>query len=657
MQFRPTRRKEDRGFGRVFSFLGRIFAVFGVAIFISLCFLLVTLHRAVNYAPPPLPDNIVLTYKLKPALYKTGEKPSLRGPLLRPPTTLHEIVDAIDMAADDSRVTALVIHAGASRYDLAEIQELRDAVHRFRAKDKKTYLYSESFGGMGGGTGAYYLAAAFDEIWLQPLGTVSITGIGSEMPFLKGVMDKFGVEAAFDSRGKYKNAMESLTRTGMSKASRDMMTELLGDLAAQITAGIAADRGLTPEEVKKLIDTAPHLGAEAVEKKLVDRLDHYDVLLEEVKKTAARTEDDDDDEDAEEKDEDGEEDAEEDAARTIDLLGYGFSAKVEAEDEGMVGFLSQLIRKNPPVTAHAGKDKIALIYAAGAIVPSKDGGGASPLSDGEPMFADRIAASIRGAAQNNSVAAIVLRMDSPGGSPVAAEAIRRAVVYAREKDKKVIISMGSAAASGGYWAVANADHIVASPATLTGSIGVFAGKIVLEDLWKKLGVSWESINTGKNADMWSAQSHFSPTARKRFEALLDHIYNSFVGIVAEGRGMTTDEVEKIAQGRVWSGKQALDAGLVDSLGGLAEALQKAKELAGFKPEEAVPVIQYPPRRSTLELLFELFTESAVSGVPPISTTLAQLPAGAAELLQLWTLSQNSSEPLAISPLAIGLTAR
>lgn len=645
MQFKPTRRKEDQGFGRVFSFLGRIFAVFGFALFISLCFFLATVHRAVNYAPPPLPDNILLTYKLKPNLYKTSQKPSLRGPLLRPPTTLHEIVDAIDMASTDDRVSGLVIHAGASHYDLAEIQELRDVIHRFRDKGKKAWIYSENFGGMGGGTGSYYLAAAFDEIWLQPLGVVSITGISSETPFLKGVMEKFGIEASFDHRGKYKSAMESLTRTGMSKPSRQMMTELLGDLAAQITEGIAADRGLKPETVRQLIDTAPHLGTEAAENKLIDKLEHYDVLLETAKEEAGKRIEKDPNETEEEEAE----------VKSIDLLGYGFSAKVEEDEEGMVGFLSQLIRKKAPVTAHEGKDKIALIYASGAIVPSKDGGGASPMSGGEPMFADRISSSIRSAAQDDDIAAIVLRMDSPGGSPTAAEAIRRAVVYAREKDKKVIVSMGAAAASGGYWAVVNADHIVAAPATLTGSIGVFAGKMVLEDLWKKLGITWESVNIGKNADMWSSQSQFSATARKRFNALLDHIYDTFVSLVAEGRGMTKEEVEKVAQGRVWTGKQALDAGLVDSLGGLEEALQKAKDMAGFKPEEAVPVVQYPPRRSTLELLFELFTESAVSGVPPISTAL-QLPDGAAELLQIWTLSRSQTEPLVISPLAIGLTA-
>lgn len=656
MQFKPTRRREDRGFARVFSFLGRIFAVFGFALFISLCLLLVTLNRAVNYAPPPLPDNILLTYKLKPELYKTSQKPSLSGPLLRPPTTLHEIVDAIDMAANDDRVAALLIHAGASHYDLAEIQELRDVIHRFRAKDKKAYIYSEGFGGMGGGTGAYYLAAAFDEIWLQPMGSVSITGISGEVPFLKGVMEKFGVEAALDHRGKYKNAVESLTRKGMSKPSREMMTELLGDLAAQIIAGISADRGLTEEEVKKLIDTAPHLGAEAVENKLIDKLEHYDILLEAVKQAVQEEDNTDAEKTAEENTKATATEKAEKDVKTIDLLGYGFSAKVQDDDEGMVGFLSQLIRKKPPVTAHEGKDKIALIYAAGAIVPSKDGGGASPLSGGEPMFADKISAHIRSAAKNDSIAAIVLRMDSPGGSPGAAEAIRRAVVYAREKDKKVIVSMGAAAASGGYWAVVNADHIVATPATLTGSIGVFAGKMVLEDMWKKLGVTWESVNIGENAGMWSAQSHFSPSARKRFDALLDHIYNSFVALVAEGRGMTVEEVENVAQGRVWTGKQALENGLVDSLGGLEEALQKAKEIAGFAPEDVLPVVQYPPRRSTLELLFKLFTESAVSGVPPISTNI-QLPDGAAELLHLWALSQSSNEPLAISPLAIGLTVR
>ncbi|TNE30788.1 MAG: signal peptide peptidase SppA [Alphaproteobacteria bacterium] len=651
MQSQHTRRKEDKGSGRFFSFLGRIFAVFGFALFIAICFFLATVHRAVNYAPPPLPENILLTYKLKPNLYKTSQKPSLRGPLLRPPTTLHEIVDAIDMAATDDRVSGLVIHAGASHYDLAEIQELRDVIHRFRDKGKKAWIYSESFGGMGGGTGSYYLAAAFDEIWLQPLGLVSITGISSETPFLKGVMEKFGVEASFDHRGQYKSAMESLTRTGMSEASHRMMTELLGDLAAQITEGIAADRSLTPEEVRKLIDTAPHLGTEAVENKLINKLEHYDVLLETAKKEAAEKIK----ADAHKNENDDEDEEENEKVKTIDLLGYGFSAKVEEDEEGMVGFLSQLIRKKAPVTAHEGKDKIALIYASGAIVPSKDGGGASPMSGGEPMFADRISSSIRSAAQDDDIAAIVLRMDSPGGSPTAAEAIRRAVVYAREKEKKVIVSMGAAAASGGYWAVVNADHIVAAPATLTGSIGVFAGKMVLEDLWKKLGITWESVNIGKNADMWSSQSQFSPTARKRFNALLDHIYNTFVSLVAEGRGMTTEEVEKVAQGRVWTGKQALDAKLVDSLGGLEDALQKAKEMAGFKPEEAVPVVQYPPRRSTLELLFELFTESAVSGVPPISTDI-QLPEGATELLQIWTLSRSQSEPLVISPLAIGLTA-
>jgi protease-4 len=657
MQTNLTRRKEDKGFGRVFSFLGRIFAVFGFALFISICFFLATVHRAVNYAPPPLPENILLTYKLKPNLYKTSQKPSLRGPLLRPPTTLHEIVDAIDMAATDDRVSGLVIHAGASHYDLAEIQELRDVIHRFRDKGKKAWIYSENFGGMGGGTGTYYLAAAFDEIWLQPLGVVSITGISSETPFLKGVMEKFGIEAEFDHRGQYKSAMESLTRKDMSQPSRRMMTELLGDLAAQITEGIAADRGMTPEEVRKLIDTAPHLGTEAAENKLIDKLEHYDILLETAKeeaekqiKSAAHKNDDDDDDD-----DDDEKEDEEEGIKTIDLLGYGFSAKVEEDEEGMVGFLSQLIRKKAPVTAHKGKDKIALIYASGAIMPSKDGGGASPLSGGEPMFADRISSSIRSAAQNEEIAAIVLRMDSPGGSPTAAEAIRRAVVYAREKDKKIIVSMGGAAASGGYWAVVNADHIVAAPATLTGSIGVFAGKMVLEDLWKKLGITWESVNIGENADMWSSQSQFSPTARKRFSALLDHIYDSFVALVAEGRGMTPEEVEKVAQGRVWTGKQALEVGLIDSLGGLEEALQKAKEMAGFKPEEAVPVVQYPPRRSTLELLFELFTESAVSGVPPISTAMP-LPEGAAELLQIWALSRSQTEPLVISPLAIGLTS-
>jgi len=632
MRFNPARRREDKGTGRVLAFFGRFFAIFGIAAFISLFFLLLTLHRAINFEPPPLPQNILLTYKLPPDLYETNQKPSLRGPLLRPPTTLQEIVEAIDLAAYDNRVSGLVIHTGSSSYNLAQIQELRDAVRRFRAQGKPATLYAEGFGGMSAGMGSYYLASVFDEIWVQPMGFVSITGLRSEIPFLKGTLEKFGIAPDFDVRGKYKSAAETLTHTSMSAPHREMMESLLADLSGQIRDGIAENRGMTEDNVRKLIDNAPYSGSEAAASGLIDREEHYDLLIEAAKQAAG------------------------DDVRIIDLLGYGFSARVAREEKGMSGFLSQLLRDKAPKSAYRDKTKIALVYASGTIVSSRDATSFAPFAPmgagNEPMFADRIASAIRSAANDDEIAAIVLRIDSPGGAPGAAEAIRRAVEFARNKEKIVVASMGNVAASGGYWAVVNADHIIAAPATLTGSIGVFAGKIVLDELWKKLDMRWDSISEGRHADMWSTQSHFSGTATERFSAMLDHIYDSFVTLVAEGRGMDKDEVEKIAQGRVWTGRQALDAGLVDSLGGLDAALQKALELAGFAPDEDVPVVHYPPRRSTLELIFKALTEG-VSHAPQIisgtNTAMPFIPPEAAQIYHMWQLTQTASQPLLIAP--------
>jgi len=632
MKFQPSRRKDDRGIRRVFLFFTRVFTVFGIAAFISVSLASITLFRAMNYSPPPLPDQILLSYKLKSNLFETAQKPSFSSALLRPPTTLHEIAESLDIAAKDGRVKGLMINIDSSDYSLAQIQELRDAIHRFRKSGKFTMVYADSFGGLGGGIGTYYLASSFDEIWMQPMGLLSINGIHSEVPFIKNIINKFGVYADFHHRGKFKSAVESLTLSGMSAAHREMMISIIDDLSEQITTGIAKDRNMKAPYLRNLINSSPYSGEEALANKLITSLDYYDVFLDKAKEKAG-------------------EDAE-----ILDLLGYGFNSTVEEEDTGMVGFFSQLMHKKTPNSIQEDKKKIALIYGSGAIVPHKESTSiASPFSGigGKTLFADKISRHIRKASKNDSIAAIVFRIDSPGGSPTAAETLRRAVVFAKDKGKKVVVSMGSTAASGGYWAVVDADYIIAEPATLTGSIGVFAGKIVLKDLWEKLGITWDSVSFGQNADMWSSNSTFSPTAQERFDAMLDHVYNSFVSRVAKGRNMSPEKVEELAQGRVWTGQQAQKNGLIDAVGGIEDAIAKAKEISEFKPEDDVPVIHYPARKSTLEMMITLFTEGAAF-TPPIST---QVPQELIQIYHLVTMPRISDEPLVISPVAAGLVLK
>lgn len=636
MKFQPSRRKEDRGFRRILSFFGRFFTVLGIAAFISCSFAAVTLINAMNYSPPPLPQNILLSYQLKSDLFETASKPSLSSALLRPPTTLHEVAEALELASTDPRVSGLIIDIKSSDYSLAQIQELRDAIHRFREKGKFTMVYSDSFGGLSGGVGTYYLASAFEEIWMQPMGMLSVNGIRNETPFIKGIADKFGIYADFHHRGKYKSAVESLTRTDMSPEHKEMMTSLINDLAGQVIDGIASDRAMPRETVDALIDRSPYSGDEALAEKLITSLDYYDVFLEAAREKAGQDKT--------------------DKAEIIDLLGYGFGAKVEEEDTGMSGFFAQLFHKKSPASLQEGKKKVALVYASGAIVPhKKSSSAASPFSalGGSTIFADKTAKAIRSAANADDISSIVFRIDSPGGSPTAAETLRRAVVYAKENGKKVVVSMGSTAASGGYWAVVDADYIYAEPATLTGSIGVFAGKVVLKDLWEKIGLSWDSVSYGKNSDMWSTNSKFPPAAQERFDAMLDHVYSNFINRVATGRNMSKDAVEKIAQGRVWTGRQAKENGLIDDLGSIEDAILKAKAMAGLTPEHDVPLVHYPPRKSTLELMIKLFTEGMAYS-PSFST---HIPQELTQVYHVFALSQMLDNPLVISPVAAGFSIR
>ncbi len=631
MKYNPARRKEDRGYWKIWSFLARFFTIIGIAAFISTIFISFTFFKISNYKPPALPDNIVLTYKLKPNLFETTQKPSLKGALLRPPTTLHEIAEALDIARKDDRVKAIIVDIQGVSYNMAQIQELRDAIKRFRDSGKFAKIFANDFGATSGGTKSYYFATAFDEIWMQPMGMVAITGLRSETPFIKKPMDKLGVKANFDHRGKYKSAVEGFTRYSMSDDARNMNKSIIDDLGGQILEAISKDRNIEYNKVLELINNAPHMDSEALQNKLIDRLGYYDNLIDNIKNKFG------------------------DDIEFINLLGYGFGAKTEDGDGGVAGFFSQLWHKKDPDSLTDGKNKIALIYGSGVIVPYNNKAFASsPMTAMRKpvIYTDKLTKAFSDATNNEEIAVIVFRIDSPGGSPVAAEALRRAVLKAKEKGKKVIVSMGGTAASGGYWAVVNADKIIAEPATLTGSIGVFAGKIVLDELWKKIGVNWENISFGKNSAMWSPNSEFSDSEKERFSVMLDKIYSEFIKIVAEGRGFTIEEVEKIAQGRVWTGRQAKEIGLVDELGGIEFALSEARIMIANDKNADIPILHFPERKSTLELIFQMLTEGSASiNTNSVTIFMEDMPKEIQNIYDIWAVIKNLGDISLFSPLA------
>jgi len=633
----PQRRKDDKFIAKVWRFFYRFFFMVGISAFISIVMLSVTMSRMMNYAPSSLPDAMVLTFAVKSDLAEVEGAPSLSQPLLRPATILQDVVSAIDLAAKDARVKALVVKLEDLSLSAAQAQELRDALVRFRASGKRTYIYADSYGGFGSGISDYFLASAFDEIWLQPVGSVSAVGVASEVPFVKDLLDKVGVETQFVHQGIYKSAPESLTERGMTPPHREMMQSIVSDLARQMMDGIAEGRGLSSDDVRRLVDESPYGEKDSLRLKLVDRVGYYDELVAHARRVAsAKKEEPAKDAPADRADTgkpapektDGAADtasqapavkdkketaaAEEEkpSVDTVSLMGYSFVAETQALGKGVRGFTSKLTRREAPASELRKKDKIALIYGSGEIVPFVQRAQASPFMSSS-MAADKIVQAFRSAQNDDGVAAVIFRIDSPGGSPEASETIRRAIMETRRKGKPVVVSMASTAASGGYWIAAPADKIIAQPGTLTGSIGVFGGKFVLAGLWQKLGINWDTVSEGGNAGMWSANKPFTPVQLQKFDALMAEVYDAFIDRVAEGRKMPVEKVREIAEGRVYTGRQAKDVGLVDDLGGLEVAVKHARALAKVEDGDDVPLVRFPPRKSTIEMFISLATEGAL----------------------------------------------
>lgn len=502
-----------------------------------------------------VPPKTVLRIDLERAIPEAAPETSFWAFRSGRPLTLKDLVEALERAGEDRRVVGLVGRVGATPLGLARSQEIRDAVDAFRKKGKFAIAYSDTFGEFAPGNGAYYLATAFDEIWLQPSGDVGLTGLVLETPFLRGTFDKLGVVPEFARRHEYKNAADTFTDTRFTPANREAHQRLLDSVWDQMVRGIAEGRKLSDVEVRAIVDRGPLLASEAVEAKLVDRLGYWDEVVDAVKSKAG--------------------------AELLALTKY-------RDASGSPG--------------DSGRHTFALIYGLGSVVRGRSG--FNPVLDSWTMGSETVAAALRKASKDKSVEAILFRIDSPGGSYVASDTIWREISRARKAGKPVIVSMGDVAASGGYFVAMEADRIVAQPATITGSIGVYGGKLVTAGGWEKVGLTFDQVEAGTNANFFSASKPYSATEWGRLNAGLDRIYEDFTSKVAAGRKLPKEKVLEIARGRVWTGEDARERGLVDELGGLATAVRVAREVARIPAGDTVRLVEFPPRKLPFETLLD-----------------------------------------------------
>lgn len=509
-----------------------------------------------------VPQRTILEVDLEQQLIEYVPEDPLAALFLQEKLRMVNLVAALEAAAGDDRVVGLVARIGGGIAGFAHHQEVRDAVLRFRESGKPAIAWADTFGEFGPGNGGYYLATAFDEIYIQPSGDVGLTGLNAESPFVAGTFEKLGVVPRMDHRYEYKNAMNTFTEKEFTPAHEEALKAVIDSMFEQMLAGIAERRGKTPGEIQAIIDAGPYLGQEAVDAGLVDGLKYRDEVYDRIEERAGE------------------------GAELLYLNRYAERAD-GPWDEG---------------------ETIALVYGVGQVVRGKSE--YDPLGGSATLGGDSVAAALRQAIEDDDVKAILFRVDSPGGSYVASDTVWRETVRAREAGKPVIVSMANVAGSGGYFVAMAADKIVAEPGTITGSIGVLGGKLLTRELWSKLGITFDAVQTSENAEMWSGLEDYDEAGWARLQAMLDRIYEDFTTKVAEGRELPLERVQEIAKGRIWSGADAKELGLVDELGGYHVALRLAREAAGLEPDAPIRLKLYPPRKTPFEMLFDKGAENS-----------------------------------------------
>src|SRR6202140_1036004 len=536
----------------MFKSIVRILAIVGAVVLIGT---FVAIFAVIS-SKGTVPSKTILEANFEHALMEDIPDTPTARLILADKQTLRDVVDSIDRGATDDRVVGMIARIGTVPMGMAQTQEIRDSVLRFRSPKKFAVAYSETFGEFGPGNGAYYLATAFDHIYLQPSGDVGLTGIIMESPFIKDTLSKLGMPFHGDHRYEYKNALNFLTETKYTGPHKEAMAAIMNSWFNQMRAGICDARQIPPDKFQAIVDAGPYLGTEAVAAKLVDGVAYRDEV-------------------------------------------YG-QVKSRAGSEAELLYLEKYLRRagHP----HDSGKTIALIFGVGGVTRGKSD--YDPVQGSQNMGSDTVAGAIRAATEDKNVKAILFRVDSPGGSYVASDTIWREVVRGREAGKPVIVSMGNLAGSGGYFVAMAADKIVAQPGTITASIGVLGGKMLTSGLWDKVGLSWDEVHQGDNATMFTGTHDYSPAEWGRFQAWLDRVYVDFTSKVAEGRKLPKEKVLEIAKGRIWSGQDAKNLGLVDELGGYETALKLAKKAAGVPEGDDVKIVVFPRPKTFLQRVIE-----------------------------------------------------
>jgi protease-4 len=556
-----------------------LFTLLGIAFFISL------VGFAILYfmfgREPAVPSNTTLVLRVGGDLSEVAPADVvgyLRG--VRTPT-VRSVVDNLRKAKADARVHAVMLKpTGFESPFWGKVQEIRDAVLDFKKSGKPVYAYLEY-----GGDREYYLATAAEKIYLMPAAPLNLTGVATYELFLRGTLDKMGAYPDLHHIGDYKTAVNTFTEKGYTPPHKEMDQSLNRDLYEQIVRGIADGRKKNEAEVQRLFDEGPFLPEDALRAGLIDDVAYEDQVDEKLRAGEQRR-------------------------------------QIDSDEYSRISLSSLGLNRGP---------RVAVIYAAGAITGGRSG--FDPINGGV-VGSDTLIDYIRQARRDSSVRAIVLRIDSPGGSATASDAIWRELMIAKNErsDRPLVASMSDLAASGGYYIAMPAQVIVAQPSTLTGSIGIFGGKVVTGGTYEKLGAHIESTSIGRNAEINSPARPFNPGELKKLQEQLQAFYDQFVEKAADSRHSTPEQIDALAQGRVWTGRQAKQNHLVDELGGLDRAIAIAKQRAKIPAENDVELVIYPPRKSFYELLSDQFSGSSETAA--VSAWLnANLSKGELEVLK------------------------
>lgn len=528
--------------------------------------------------------TIVLELDLTSGLSDEIPSDPLERIMSRRRLALPQVITRLMEAADDPRVIALLAKLGHGRLSMAHAQELREAVLAFRNGGKPAIAWSETFGELGRGTVPYLLATAFDEIWLQPSGNVGLVGTAVSSVFVREALDRAQLEPLFAQRHEYKNAADSLLRNEYSEPHREASERLATSAYQQVISAVVQGRGLSDEQVRALIDRSPISAADAQSERLVDHLGYRDELRQAVDERVVELS-------GKSAEFSGNSAAVASPPPQRNLVTQGLKRLTKEKEEPELLYLSRYQPRGANLRhlRNIRRPGVGLIHVSGAIRQGRSVKG--PF--GRAVGSDTVASAIRTAARDERIKAIVLRVNSPGGSYVASDTIWREVCRARDGGTPVVVSMGEVAGSGGYFVAMGANSIVALPSTITGSIGVLAGKVRTAGLLDRTGVHIGSIAVGRHAQMFSPLTGFSDEEWNKLNGWLDEVYADFVAKAARGRGMSAQAIDEVARGRVWTGADALERGLVDELGGLEHALALARQTGRLPPDAPVRPVPSP----------------------------------------------------------------